>query len=280
VNVKKDMIWPDGNRCCACLTFDVDAEWVFMGNMPETANMPRRLSLGKYVWDAGVMPRILDLLDEHRVKATFFVVGMNAANHPDVMKEIHSRGHELACHGWKHEKITDLDKEEEQRRLEMTAQAIEKATGTRPVGSRTAGGELSPNTLNLLYENGFLYDSSIRNSDLPYRLKRPGSRTEEGLVIVPSYYDMDDFHLFADYPGIPPYHARMLSPQSGYEMWTNAFDGYYKYGLCYTSMFHPQIIGKPGNLMLLGKLLSYIKKFPNVWFATGEQIARYWMEQT
>ena len=69
-------IWPDGKRCCVCLTFDLDAEWVFMGTIPETADMPRRLSLGNYVWDAHVIPRILDLLDEHGVKSTFFVVGI------------------------------------------------------------------------------------------------------------------------------------------------------------------------------------------------------------
>ena len=88
---------------------------------------------------------------------------------------------------------------------------------------------------------------------------------------------MDDFHLFADYPGTN-FYARMLSPQTGYEIWTNAFDGYYKYGLCYTTMFHPQIIGKPGGMILFDQLLTYIKKFPRVWYATAGQIARYWLE--
>ena len=277
--MSKNTIWPEGKQCCAWFTFDLDAEWVFMGNIPEIENMPRRLSLGKYVWDSGLISRILDLLDNYNIKATFFVVGMNAVKHPTVMQLIHSRGHELACHNWKHEKISDVSKEEERKRLLMTIEAIEKAIGVRPVGNRTAGGDLSPNTLDLLYENGLLYDSSIRNSDTPYRLKRPDSATEDGLVILPSYYDMDDFHLFADYPGVSPYHARMLSPQSGYEMWTNAFDGYYKFGLCYTTMFHPQIIGKPGNIMLLDRLLSYISKFPNVWFARGDEITRYWMNK-
>jgi peptidoglycan/xylan/chitin deacetylase (PgdA/CDA1 family) len=53
--------------------------------------MPRKLSLGKYVWDAEVIPRILDLLDTHRVRSTFFIVGMNAVNHPDVIKMIEDR---------------------------------------------------------------------------------------------------------------------------------------------------------------------------------------------
>ncbi|HUS77548.1 MAG TPA: polysaccharide deacetylase family protein [Patescibacteria group bacterium] len=262
-------VWPEGARCCVCLTFDLDAEWVFMGNDPGVAEMPRKFSQGEYVWKANLIPRILDLLDFHRVKATFFIVGMNAVSHPEVVEEIASRGHDLATHGWKHEKIEDVPKEEERRRLLMTRDAIEDASGYLSVGNRTAGGELSPHTLDILAENGWTYDSSLRGSDLPYRL-------ENDLVVVPSYYEMDDFHLFADYPGVAPYHARMLSPETGYQIWTNAFDGYYKYGLCYTTMFHPQIIGKPGNMMLLSRLLNYIEKYPDVWFATGAEVAHNW----
>ena len=276
--MNKNTVWPDGKQCCVLLTFDVDAEWALMGNTPETENMPRKLSLGQYVWNANVFPRILDMLDEYNLKATFFVVGMNAVNHPDVMKLIHSRGHELACHGWKHEKISDVSKEEERKRLLMTIEAIEKATGVRPVGNRAGGGEPSPNTWDLLLENGFFYDSSLRGNDLPYIVKKGHSGAGNDLIEVPSYYDMADWQLFAIYPGTA-LHGRSLSPQTGYEIWTNAFDGYYKYGLCYTTMFHPQIIGKPGNMMLFDRLLSYITKFPNVWFATGKELAQYWIDK-
>jgi len=272
----KNDIWPDGIQCCVCLTFDLDAEWVFMGNDPKTANMPRRLSLGQYVWNANIITRILNVLDNYNVKATFFVPGINAANHPKAMKTIHSEGHEIACHGWKHENVSNLPREEEKKRLMQTIEAIETATGEKPIGNRAAGGELSPNTFHLLWENGFVYDSSLRGSDMPYQLKGASSE-KDGLIIVPSYYEMDDFHLFADYPDTA-YHGRMLSPQTGFEIWTNAFDGYYKLGLCYTTMFHPQIIGKPGNIMLLERLMTYIKKFPNIWFATAKEIAKYWRD--
>jgi len=269
INLNTKYIWPDGARCCVCLTFDLDAEWVFMGNHPGVAEMPRRLSQGEYVWRAKVVPRILDLLDDHGVKATFFVVGMNAVNHPDVIQEIASRGHDLATHGWRHEDIVGVGRDEEEYRLLQTRDAISDACGYTPVGNRTAGGELSPFTHEILAGNGWTYDSSLRGSDMPYVLGN-------GLVIVPSYYEMDDFHLFADYPGVAPYHARMLSPETGWEIWTTAFEGYYRYGLCYTTMFHPQIIGKPGNMVLLYRLLSHIEKHPDVWFATGREIAEHW----
>ena len=264
-------VWPHSYKCAACFTFDLDAEYVFKGNYPEVEEMPRVISQGDYVWRAGIIPRILELLDDHEIKATFFIVAMNAINHPDVIAEIASRGHDIATHGWEHEKISHLYKVEETERLLKCVEALEEASGVRPVGNRTAGGELSPNTLDILAENGFIYDSSLRGSDLPYKL-------ENGLIEIPSYYEMDDFHLFADYP-FGNYKARMLSPETGYEIWTTAFDGYYKYGLCWTTMFHPQIIGKPGNIMLLERTINYIKKYPDVWFANARQIAEFWQSK-
>ena len=193
VDVPMKQVWPDGNQCAACFTFDLDAEWVFMGNDPSIAEKPRIRSQGEYVWNSDIIPRLLDVLDTHDLKATFFVVAMNAVNHPDVVGEIVDRGHEVATHGWKHEAVDHLPYEEEkQLRLKMV-KAIENATGVRPVGNRVAGGEIGPNTHDILKELGFLYDSSMRGCDMPYKL-------ENGLVIVPSYYEMDDFHLFADYP--------------------------------------------------------------------------------
>ncbi len=262
-------IWPDGAKCSVCFTFDLDAEWVFQGNNPEVAVMPRQLSQGEYVWNAKIIPRILNLLDKYDLVSTFFVVGINAKNHSEVMQEIISRGHEIATHGWKHEDIVNLGMEEEERRIRMSMEAIESATGIMPVGNRIAGGEISPYSHDILVKNKFIYDSSLRGSDLPYRLNN-------GLIIIPSYYEMDDFHLFADYPGYTAYYARMMSPEVGWEIWTNSFDGYYRYGLCYTTMFHPQIIGKPGNMMLLERLIKYIQKHPDVWISKAEDIARYW----
>ena len=265
-----ESVWPDGNRCAVCFTFDLDAEWVFMGNDPSVAYKPRIKSQGEYVWNSKIIPRILDVLDDHNIQATFFVVAMNAVNHPDVVGEIVDRGHEVATHGWKHEAITDLSYDEEKELRLRMVKALEDAAGYRPVGNRVAGGEIGPNTFNILKELGFIYDSSLRGSDLPYKL-------DNGLVVIPSYYEMDDFHLFADYP-MAGYKARMMSPETGYEIWSTAFNGYLRYGLCWTSMFHPQIIGKPGNIMLLERLINYMGASPDVWYANARKIAEYWIE--
>ncbi len=135
-------IWPNGAKCSVCLTLNLDAEWVFQGNHPEVAEMPLRLSQGEYVWNAKVIPRLLDLFDEHDLKTTFFVVGINAKNHPDMMQEIVFMGHEIATHGWMHEDIVGIGREEEERRLLMSVDAIESVTGVSPVGNRISGGEI------------------------------------------------------------------------------------------------------------------------------------------
>ena len=269
--IHMDSVWPDGKRCAASFTFDLDAEYVFMGTNPDVANMPRVLTQGDYVWRSGIVNRILDMLDEYMIKSTWYVVAMNAMNHPDEVREIVDRGHDIATHGWIHEDISHLDRDEEKELRERCVGAIKDATGYTPVGNRVAGGEPSPNTFDILKEMGFLYDSSLRGSDLPYRLGN-------GLIEVPSYYEMDDFHLFADYP-FGNYKARMMSPEAGYQIWTNAFDGYYRYGLCWTTMFHPQIIGKPGNMMLLERLIRYVKKKPDVWVANARMIAEHWNDR-
>jgi hypothetical protein len=61
-------VWPNGKKCAVCFTFDLDAEYVFMGTNPDVKNMPRVLSQGDYVWRSGIIPRLLDLLDEHQIK--------------------------------------------------------------------------------------------------------------------------------------------------------------------------------------------------------------------
>jgi hypothetical protein len=53
-----DTVWPDGKRCAASFTFDLDAEYVFMGTNPDVVNMPRVLTQGDYVWRSGIVNRI------------------------------------------------------------------------------------------------------------------------------------------------------------------------------------------------------------------------------
>jgi peptidoglycan/xylan/chitin deacetylase (PgdA/CDA1 family) len=108
-------------------------------------------------------PEILDILDKHGVKGTFFITGRVADRFPGVVREIHARGHELAVQGgYYHDRqLKGLQREEQKAAILDTAKRIENITGSRPVGHRAPGHLVDENTLLALEELGFGYDSSI-----------------------------------------------------------------------------------------------------------------------
>lgn len=108
--------------------------------------------------------RALDLCDQFGVKATYFVLGWIAAKFPALVREIHQRGHELACHSFWHRPIYSLSPAAFREDLREARSAIEQAAGARLLGHRAPSWSITPKSLwalEILAEEGFLYDSSI-----------------------------------------------------------------------------------------------------------------------
>jgi polysaccharide deacetylase family protein (PEP-CTERM system associated) len=128
---------------------------------------------------------VLRLLDELEVRATFFVLGMTAARYPDLVREIAERGHELASHGYAHERVYDQTRESFRADLERGLEAVGSAAGARPLGYRAPAFSITraaPWAYDVLGELGFEYDSSQYDSPrvpnriapiprAPYRLR-------------------------------------------------------------------------------------------------------------
>jgi len=111
-----------------------------------------------------ILPQILDLLDEYRTKATFFVVGEIAEKCPEVVEKISRRGHEIAFHSYDHERL--CYKKQEQFELEFNKfnELLESKTGHRCLGFRAPSFSVSKKTAWLyptLEKLGVLYDSSV-----------------------------------------------------------------------------------------------------------------------
>src|SRR5690554_5543125 len=106
-------MWPEGKRCAVAFTFDFDAEELWIGEDPENAERPGVLSQGAYGAKVGV-PRLLELLERHGVRATFFVPGRVAERHPDRVRQILAAGHEVGHHGYTHTSPNRLPREEEE----------------------------------------------------------------------------------------------------------------------------------------------------------------------
>ena len=89
-------------------------------------------------------PRLLDILKERNIKATFFVIGKLVAEYPDIAKRIVDEGHEIANHSWNHPQLTKLSLSAFDAEISQTTDAIVKATGVRPVTMRPPHGYINP----------------------------------------------------------------------------------------------------------------------------------------
>lgn len=150
-------------RAIACFTFDNMGEAADVGAGALSAPLPDHshpsLSIG--------YPRLLDMLDRCGVRATFFVEGWNGVHHPDAVASIVQRGHELGMHGWTHESWSALSAEREMALARRATDALERASGQRPVGFRAPGGERSPRTVQILRNLGYRYDASLGDGMRP-----------------------------------------------------------------------------------------------------------------
>lgn len=111
--------------------------------------------------------QLLDLLDEgdEKREATFFVLGWLAERYPDLVKEIHSRGHEIASHGFNHHLPTAQTKEDLRVDLIQSRKLLEDQIGERVCGYRAPSFAVNDEILKIIQESGYLYDSSYNSFD-------------------------------------------------------------------------------------------------------------------
>jgi len=278
-------MWPQGVRCAVCLSFDFDAESLYIGELERrrAAGDQRQyavtltpVSRGRYGAKAG-LPRILRRLEDWGILATFFVPGLVAELHPELVREIAARGHEVANHGYYHENPTEFigKPDGELAVLNRASDTLEKLTGHRPVGYRSPGWDLNPGTPELLLKAGMLYDSSLMDQEAPYVLATSSGGSP--LIELPVDWLLDDYvHFQFSPPSVPG----LSAPSKVLEIWRGEFDGYYEDGGCLTLTMHPQVMGRSHRLQMLATLVTHMRSKPGVWFATCGEIARYWVSAT
>lgn len=247
-----------------CLTLDVDAEAGVIGRDGANAARPVALSAGRY-GPKTALPHILDLLDKHGVPATFFVPGWTADHYHDAIAECARRGHEVAHHGYHHTRPDSFSTARAERdELERGIVAIERATGCRPAGYRSPAWELSPYTLRLLVDLGFQYSSNMMDADGPYlhQLDVEGGP----LVELPVSWTLDDWPFFNARPETPPNRVG--------EIWSGEFAALYaRPGAAFVLTMHPEVIGRPGRLDMLDRLVAHLRESEGVEFLRCAELA-------
>jgi peptidoglycan/xylan/chitin deacetylase (PgdA/CDA1 family) len=169
----------------------------------ERGQWPAGKPLGRHFSVTRSLPRILALLDEVGLRATFFVEGLNTELYPDTLRQLDAAGHEVAYHGWQHEPWAGLDADAERESLERGVRAMDDL-GLRPVGFRPPGGELTPATPGLLRELGFTYCSPEARAAGPL----------DGLAVLPFRWPLvDAFHYLPHFAGLRERYLGSGAPQ-------------------------------------------------------------------
>jgi peptidoglycan/xylan/chitin deacetylase (PgdA/CDA1 family) len=263
-----------------CLSFDFDAMSVWIAG----TDNPATISRGEF--GAVAIARILGLLERRGARATFFVPGHTALAYPFLVREIRDAGHEIGHHGWVHENPAEQTPAQEREVYRRGLDALARAADVVPVGYRSPAANFSVDTLDVLAENGVLYDSSCAGSDFtPYYLREGDSWSKTGpyrfgrardLVEMPFSWSLDDFPHFEFEVG---WSTEQSAPSAVQEIWQAEFeyaadtapDGFF--GLC----MHPQVIGRGHRLMMLDRLIGVMTERGAVFEPLGD-CARRWRD--
>lgn len=260
--------WPAAARVAVLLSFDVDNETISLRFGEPTIG---ELSQGEYGARVGLQ-RVLDVLDRHAIPASFFIPAISLRLHPEMVDAIKQSGrHEFGVHGWIHEMNTSLSAEEERELLQRSIDELTALTGERPVGYRAPSWNFSLNTLSIIRELGFQYESSLMADDRPYELVAAGEPT--GLVELPVDWILDDAPLL-NLRG-----NRYSTPREVLQVYVDEFNRAYEERTMFLLTMHPHYIGHRSRIVILEQLIEHIRTKHDVWFATHRQASDFVREQ-
>jgi peptidoglycan/xylan/chitin deacetylase (PgdA/CDA1 family) len=222
-------VWgPEARRAAVTVTFD---------NLGEAADLERGLwpegePLGRHFSVMRMLPRILGMLDELALRATFFVEGLNAELYPEALLEISNSGHELGYHGWRHEYWPNLSPSEEARSLERGVNKMDEL-GVRPHGFRPPGGRMNSSSPQLLESLGFTHCSPAGR----------GIGSLGNLVVLPFEWRLIDAYYYLPRFGTlretTTGSSEPMSPARFRESLGSALQGVVSDGGHLTLLFHP-----------------------------------------
>ena len=256
-------VWPDGADVCVAFTFDVDAECSFL-RMDEVVQYQLTLLSEARFGPVRGLPRILDLLRAEDVPGTFYIPGDTVERHTDAVELILGGRHEVGHHGYMHLHDDQMDAARQREEIERGLDAMQKRLGVTPRGYRSPGWELRPETVELLKENDFRYDSSCMGDDRPY-IEQSGTHE---VLEFPVHWSLDDvcFYRFTR-------QATMIPLGVLFDTWLAEFETALAERRMVTFTMHPEVIGRGYRIREFARLISAMRERANVWFATHSEVA-------
>src|SRR6201996_9007765 len=271
---------------------DVDAVAGWLGSYGGE-DSPDDISRGLFAGEVG-SPRLLKMFGRLGIKTTWFIPGHSIETFPREMKAVADAGHEIGIHGYSHENPIAMTREQETEILDKCIDLVTQVSGRRPTGYVAPWWEFSPVTNELLLERGIKYDHSLMHNDFsPYYVRvgdswtkidyakpaeewmRPLVRGQEtDLVEIPANWYLDDLPPMMFIKASANSHG-FVSPRALEESWRDQFDWVYReldYA-AFTFTIHPDVSGRPQNLMMLERLIEHINAHEGVRWSTFDEIA-------
>jgi peptidoglycan/xylan/chitin deacetylase (PgdA/CDA1 family) len=213
-------------------------------------------------------PRLRKLLRTYGVKVTLNACGRALECAPWLAQEAITDGHEIMAHGYRWERHVHMSEAEEREVIRRSVAAITAAAGIAPVGWHTRSAT-SPNTRRLLIEQGgFLYDSNAYNDDIPYVVEVGG----QPHVVLPYAFDTNDMRFFNN--------GGFVHADDFARYCIESLDRLHVEGCGEPRMMsiglHLRMIGRPGRIGGLERILAHVAEKPGVWLARRDEIAHAW----
>lgn len=253
----------DGDACSEALNSDV------AGAQPRRGR--RNLAVeSHYEYGSRVGHwRILDLLRECKIPATYFAVSSALEKHPEAARSIVEEGHEVVSHGARWIDYDTVDRETESQHMKQSLDVIERLCGVRPVGWYT--GRVSTNTRSLAQKHGLLYDCDAYNDDLPYWTRT----TNCPHLVLPYSFDCNDMR-FATAPGFN-------TPDHFIGHLQRTLDCLRRESTTHPKMMsiglHLRLAGRPGRAEALREFLLRAVGHDDIWFCRRQDIALFWRKR-
>ena len=270
IKTRDHVRWPPGVRLPVVLTFEHqsgEGAPLFPGDRPNyMVGGTMQYGARRGIWN------ILELLEKYQIKATFFVCGTTAEKYPDAVQAAQKAGHEIAGMSYGFDRVRTLSVEHERSIIRQSTQVLEGITAARIQGWRCPDYRISPQTHDILAEEGFAWDSSMLNDDLPYLFDCGGRR----LVEIPFTTSTAD----KTYIGYP--YPQRGGPEGLANVWSNEFEVLYG-----ESERSPRFLilslqtwatGRPAPLRILRQFLDRLVGHEEFWLARCGDIAKWWLE--
>ncbi|KAL1860832.1 hypothetical protein Plec18167_008520 [Paecilomyces lecythidis] len=257
-------LWPGSAKAAVSITLDNlgESRDVGVGSWPEDK------PTGQHPSVLQVLPKILEILENNDVKATYFMEAWGMATYPETVKSFQRDGHEIGFHAYQHEEWKHLSPKEEEEILKKSFK-IAHDLGVKYKGFRPPGGSMNAGTKDLLRQYGFKYASILSSS----------ISVDDDFVTLPfQWRAVDAFYILKEFDFLRAEYGEreeVLPVEVFQQGLFDQIDEVVKNGGYLDILFHPFLHTSEEYRAVIEAVLNRVKSNPDIWCAQTKDVAQW-----